>query len=124
MKFEIFNRIVSRNESERVFFPGAKFFLYGALGQNPFYGIRRIVSFFLFYSSTGMVSSWLERFHIRVLVCRGRLGSLLISSRIEMLDAALRNRGSDSLFRISMISFTERLIFLGTEESLVMLSRT
>jgi len=49
---------------------------------------------------------------------------LLISSRMEMLDAALRNRGSDSLFSMSMISFTERLIFLGTEESLVMLSRT
>ena len=57
-------------------------------------------------------------------MCRGRLGSLLISSRMEMLDAALRNRGSDSLFSISMISFTERLIFLGTEESLVMLSKT
>jgi len=41
-----------------------------------------------------------------------------------MLDAALRKRGSDSLFRISIISFTERLIFLGTEESLVILSRT
>ena len=71
-----------------------------------------------------MVSSWLERFQIRVLVCRGRFGSLLTSSRMEMLDAALRNRDSESLFRISMISFTERLIFLGTEESLVMLSRT
>ena len=71
-----------------------------------------------------MVSSWLERFQIRVLVCRGRFGSLLTSSRMEMLDAALRNRGSESFFRISMISFTERLIFLGTEESLVMLSRT
>ncbi len=71
-----------------------------------------------------MVSSWLERFQIRVLVCRGRFGSLLISSRMEMLDAALRKRGSDSLFRISIISFTERLIFLGTEESLVILSRT
>ena len=57
-------------------------------------------------------------------MCRGRLGSLLISSRMEMLDAALRNRGSDSLFSMSMISFTERLIFLGTEESLVMLSKT
>jgi len=41
-----------------------------------------------------------------------------------MLDAALRNRGSDSLFNMSMISFTERLIFLGTDESLVILSRT
>ena len=71
-----------------------------------------------------MVSSWLERFHIKVLVCRGRLGSLLISSRMEMLDAALRKRGSDSLFSMSIISFTERLIFLGTEESLVILSRT
>ena len=43
---------------------------------------------------------------------------------MEMLDAALRNRGSDSLFSISVISFTERLIFRGTEESFIMLSRT
>ena len=57
-------------------------------------------------------------------MCRGRLGSLLISSRMEILDAALRKRGSESLFSISVISFTERLMFLGTEESLVMLSRT
>ncbi len=71
-----------------------------------------------------MVSSWLERFHIRVLVCRGRFGSLLTSSKMEMLDAALRNRASESLFSMFMISFTERLIFLGTEESLVMLSKT
>ncbi len=71
-----------------------------------------------------MVSSWLERFQIKVLVCRGRFGSLLISSRMEMLDAALRKRGSDLLFRISIISFTERLMFRGTEESLVILSRT
>ena len=39
-----------------------------------------------------MVSSSLERFPYRVLVCRGRLGSLLISSRMEMLDAALERR--------------------------------
>lgn len=61
---------------------------------------------------------------MRVLVCRGRLGSLLMSSRIEILDAALRNRGSVWLLRMSAISFTERLIFLGTEESLFMLSKT
>lgn len=93
--------------------------------NNPFHRIKKnCFVFFWFYSSTGIVSSWLERFQIRVLVCRGRFGSLLISSRMEMLDAALRKRGSDSLFRMSIISFTERLIFLGTEESLVILSRT
>lgn len=49
---------------------------------------------------------------------------MLTSSRMEMLDAALRKSGSDSLVRMSVISFTERLIFLGTDESLVMLSKT
>ncbi len=69
-----------------------------------------------------MVSSWLATFHIRVRVCNGMFGSLLISSKIEMLAVVLMNRGSFSFFSVVSTSLAERLIFLGTELSFAICS--
>ena len=49
-------------------------------------------------------------------------GSLLMSSRMDMLDDVLKKSGSSSLLNVSSISFAERLIFLGTELSFAIYS--
>jgi hypothetical protein len=74
------------------------------------------------YLSTGMDSSLLDSPQTRVLVWIGTLGSLPISSRIEITIAALLDGESFSLERMFLILSADRLIFLGTESSLVILS--
>ena len=51
-------------------------------------------------------------------------GSLLISSKIDMADAALIASESSSLRRVDLTLSAERRIFLGTVSSLMMRSNT
>lgn len=51
-------------------------------------------------------------------------GSLLISSRIDMAEAALIASESPSLRRVDFTLSAERLIFLGTVSSLMIRSKT
>ncbi|VVB95148.1 Uncharacterised protein [uncultured archaeon] len=70
-----------------------------------------------------MDSRRLDKLQIRVLVWIGTLGSLPISSRFEMTIAAFLDGVSFSLERMFLILSADRLIFLGTESSLIILSR-
>lgn len=74
--------------------------------------------------ATGMVSSWLATFHIRVLVWSGILGSLLISSKIDMAEAALTASFIFGSTRMVFALSAERRIFLGTASSFMMRSKT
>ncbi len=71
-----------------------------------------------------MVSSWLATFQISVLVCRGILGSLLISSSIDIAEAAFTASFTLSSKRMALMFSAERLMFLGTASSLIMRSKT
>jgi hypothetical protein len=70
-----------------------------------------------------MDSSRLDKLQIMVLVWIGTFGSLPISSRFEITIAALLEGDSFSLERIFLMLSADRLIFLGTESSLIILSR-
>ena len=74
--------------------------------------------------ATGMVSSWLATFQIRVLVWSGILGSLLISSSMEIALAALIASLTFSSIRMDLTFSAERRMFLGTASSLIMRSST
>lgn len=76
------------------------------------------------YLFTGIDSNRLDNPHIKVLVCMGTLGSLPISSRLEITFAALFDTGSFSFESTFLILSDERLMFLGTESSLIMRSST
>ena len=76
------------------------------------------------YSSTGIVSSCPTKFQISVLVCNGKFWSVLISSKILILKAALKAGEFSFLYIIFLISSAERLMFFGTESSLTIRSTT
>ena len=76
------------------------------------------------YSSTGIVSSCPAKFQISVLVCNGKFWSVLISSKILILKAALKAGEFSFLYIIFLISSAERLMFFGTESSLTIRSTT
>ncbi len=76
------------------------------------------------YLSTGIDSSRLDTPQIKVLVCMGTLGSLPMSSRLEITVAALLESDSFSFESVFLILSAERLIFLGTEISLIIRSST
>ncbi|VVB55749.1 Uncharacterised protein [uncultured archaeon] len=71
-----------------------------------------------------MDSNLLDNPHINVLVCIGIFGSFPISSRFDITIAALFDIGCFSLERTFFILSAERLMFLGTESSLIILSST
>ncbi len=71
-----------------------------------------------------MDSNLLDNPQINVLVWIGMLGSFPISSRVEITKAALFDIGSFSFESTFFILPAERLIFLGTESSQTILSRT
>ena len=68
-------------------------------------------------------SSWLTTFQMSVLVWRGMLGSLLISSSIEIAYAARTVSESSRLSSRVLASSAARRMFLGTESSPTMRTR-
>ena len=68
-------------------------------------------------------SSWLATFQMRVLVWSGMLGSLLISSSIEIAYAARTVSDSSRLSNRVFASSAARRMFLGTESSPTMRER-
>jgi hypothetical protein len=71
-----------------------------------------------------MDSSLLDNPQINVLVWIGIFGSFPISSRFEITIAALFDTGCFSFDKTFFILSAKRLIFLGTESSLIILSNT
>lgn len=76
------------------------------------------------HRSTGIDSNLLDNPQINVLVWIGIFGSLPISSRFEITIAALFDTDCFSFDSTFFMLSAERLIFLGTESSPTILSRT